>query len=111
MHAMHIHDPLPTLKRPVGTDEYRAIANRIVRLQERITNERRDIERLEALIAGANAASFRNEDDLADMTQRLGYLKNNVAQHQIELDFYVSRLERLQTDQESRGTKATNNPR
>ena len=95
MHAMHIHDPLPTLKRPVGTDEYRAIANRIVRLQERITNQRRTIEWLEATLAGAKAASFRNEDDIANMTARLAYLKNDTAQHQSELDFYVSRLDQL----------------
>jgi uncharacterized coiled-coil protein SlyX len=107
MQAMHINDPLPTLER---TDEYRYIANRIVRLQERITNQRRTIEWLEATLAGAKAASFRNEDDIANMTARLAYLKNDTAQHQSELDFYVSRLERLQTDQESRGTKATNNP-
>jgi uncharacterized coiled-coil protein SlyX len=83
-------------------DDYRYITDRITRLQERITTERRNIEWLEGTLAGAKAASFQNEDDIADMTQRLGHLKNTVAQHLSELDFFMARLDLLQKDQKSR---------
>jgi uncharacterized coiled-coil protein SlyX len=95
MRTLHIYDELATLAPTEGTDEYREVAKRIVRLQERITNQRRDVEQLEVLLAGAKAASFRNEDDIADMTRRLDYLKNDTAQHEVEMTFWVSRLDQF----------------
>jgi uncharacterized coiled-coil protein SlyX len=98
MGTPHPHDKLATVASAAGTpnhDEHRAIAHRIVRLQEQLTTERRHVEYLDALIAGANAVSFRNEDDIAEMTQRLTKLKRSVARREVELAFLTAQLERL----------------
>ena len=72
--------------RPAGTNEHRDIANRIVRLQTRITSDRR---RLEAL----QASTFPQAEARAE---RVADLQNEIAQHEFELHYWVARLELLQ---------------
>ena len=62
-------------------------------MQEHLTTERRQVEYLDALIAGANAASFRNEADIAEMTERRTKLQRSVTRREVELAFLTAQLE------------------
>ena len=86
MRTRQVPAEVAMVARPAGTNEHREIANRIVRLQTRITSERR---RLEAL----HASTFPQE---AERAERVAYLENDLAQHEFELHYWVARLELLQ---------------
>jgi predicted nucleic acid-binding Zn-ribbon protein len=64
-----------------GDDEYRAIAKRIVRLQERITSGHR---RLESLQSQATNASGAVEQD--GLPTPLSFLQNEAAQPESEMN-------------------------
>ena len=85
---------------PEGTPEYYEylhISTLVDRLKERIAADRQKAERLASLLPGANAASFRNQEDIADMAQRLGFLKTDVTRREVELAYWQIRLQRLQS--------------
>jgi hypothetical protein len=65
-------------------------------VQGQLTHERREAERLEALLIAAKAAWGQDESDIADLTHQLDHLKNDTAQHEFELNYWVSRLELFQ---------------
>ena len=66
----------------------RDIGQRITRLQARITSDRRCVEALQAHLATASG-----DDERAALAARVAFLTNEVAQHEVELTFWVARLE------------------
>ena len=68
-----------------GTTEYRQIDQQVVRLQERITHDRRHLDTLHD-----NPSSTQE-----DTAGRVADLQDDIAQHQGELDFYVSQRDQL----------------
>ena len=74
------HDDVATLAPSARTTEHRAIAQRIVHVQTWITANRRRLDRLHA-----------HHDDRAER------LQNAIAQHEFALNYWVARLELLQT--------------
>ena len=77
------HDDVVALASSARTTEHRAIADRIVHLQTWITAHRRRLETLRATAC--------RQDERAER------LQNAIAQHEFALNYWVARLELLQT--------------
>ena len=86
MRTPQVQAELVIVARPAGTNEHREIANRIVQLQTRITSDRR-------YLAALQASTVLQSEDRAE---RLAYLHNDIAQHEFEMYYWISRLELLQ---------------
>ena len=87
MQTPQVQNDVATVAPPEGTTDYRDIAQRIVWLQTQLTSKRR---RLEALHAQPVTAC--HHDDLA---ARVACLQTDLAQHEFEIHYWVSRLELL----------------
>ncbi len=77
---------------PPQHDEYLAIVQRIERLQLRIVDGHRNLKLREAQHA---TSPSQGQDAVGDIAEQLSFQKNYIAQHESEVDFYLSQLERL----------------
>jgi hypothetical protein len=91
MHALYLSADLATLELPDERGEAVALGQRITRLQARITLDRRRVAALHAQIADASG-----DREGAVLAARVVYLENDIAQHEVELAWWVARLEDLQ---------------
>ena len=91
MHALYLSADLATLELPDERGEAVALGQRITRLQARITADRRRVATLHAQRAAASGAA-----DAAALAARVVYLENDLAQHEVELAWWVARLEARQ---------------
>jgi hypothetical protein len=91
MHALYQSADLATLDPPDDRNDAVALGARITRLQARITADRRRVDALQTQIADASGA-----ENAAALAACVVYLENDLAQHEVELAWWVARLEALQ---------------
>ena len=91
MHALYRSTAPATLESRDERAAAAALGARITRLQARITADRRRVEALQTQIADASGA-----ENAAALAACVVYLENDLAQHEVELAWWVARLEALQ---------------